>query len=278
MWSKSSFFDRALFLLIAFLLAWMFQIHMRLTHVDYNTFHRAGLSFLQGNWSSLYSPERSSMGGFLYPLGAASFFALFSWIGEFHGRVGFYLILAFALWGSMLWCVKRWPKTRQPLRPIWITLLLASRSINDSWISGNLSLLLLGLALVALAQDGIELHDPARSPTIRPAIRKHLSAGALALAISFKIFPALLGAFWIWKRDWRQVLRITAWTLVFYFAPYVCLGIFQGSFALAGDLFQKWLFALKDPANFGSAEMIHFQNLSAALHGWSSRLGVSSYQ
>jgi hypothetical protein len=257
--------DRALLALIVVAIAWMFQIHLRLTHVDYNTFHVAGTAVLSGDWEGLYSSDRSSMGGFLYPLGAGAFFSGFAALGETTGRLAFYLLLAACIVWALRWCSEMWSGGRLDPRVLWITLVLGSRSINDSWISGNVSLLLLALALVS--------HR--RYFRSQSQLQRHGSALALALATSFKVFPAVLGAYWFWRRDFRQVLRIVAWTCALYLIPYAIFAILKGSLSPAVDLFLSWVRALRDPSNFGSYEMIHFQNLSAAFHRVSSTFGWS---
>ena len=181
---------------------------------------------------------------------------------EWPGRLAFYLVLAACLVGILRWISREFPAGPHSSRALWITLLLGSRSINDSWISGNVSLLLLALAICSF-------HFYARA---RTRLDLHLSAACFGFAASLKLFPLAAGAFWAWRRDLRHLLRFTCWTAGLYIAPYLLLGAWDGTFERSAHLLRQWFSVLRDPANFGSNEMIHFQNLTTALHRIASSL------
>ncbi|MBU6376520.1 MAG: DUF2029 domain-containing protein [Bdellovibrionales bacterium] len=256
--------DRTLLFLISAIMAWMFQIHLRFNHVDYNTFHLAGSNILQGRFLQLYAAEVSGMGGFMYPLGAAYFFSIFSWLGEVSGRVVFYLLLAFCLITVLRWCNRTFGDPKVYRHALCVTLLLGFRSLNDSWISGNISVLLLALTI------GAFIFYQQKAPSFWG---RHLSAAMLGFAISLKIFPIILMAYWVWARDFRHLFRVCAWSLGLLLFPYVMLSFWQQSTTVPMALFLAWKNTLASPASYGGADMIHFQNLSAFFHRVASFLG-----
>ncbi len=223
----------------------LFVAHFRATHVDYNTYQIAGARILSGEWRNLYAPDLGQYGGFLYPLVTGFFFAAFTALGSEAGRFVFYALL-FASWlMAFRFCMRLVPGRDRFFLPS-LAVLISIRAAIDTFQSGNIGVLLVGVFFLAF-----ELRGRFLAPVLTGV------AGALKpFALYFSGIPLL-------TRDWHRLAIACSTAITLVILPF---SVFGPSRTDGVDLGRGFLQTISNPGNIGGAGNPHFQSIPAALH------------
>ncbi|NDG85091.1 MAG: DUF2029 domain-containing protein [Proteobacteria bacterium] len=241
----SNLLRKSIPLLALVVLVCLFIAHFRATHVDYNTYQLAGERILSGKWHELYSPDLGQYGGFLYPLVTGFFFSTFTSLGAEAGRFVFYLLL-FASWlAAFRFCMRLVPARDRFFVPS-IAGLLSIRAAIDTFQTGNIGVLLIGMVFVAL--------EPGAKPGA--SILTGLSGALKPFALYFSGIHLL-------TREWRKFAASTLTAIAFITGPFL---IFGPSRTGGIELGREFLRTISNPGNIGGAGNPHFQSIPAAIH------------
>ncbi len=224
--------------------------HMNKHFFDYPVYELAGLKVLQGKGLEIYD-KGAILGGFYYPYFFALMFAPLSLMG-FFGKIVFYVlhclsfikIINFSIKNSLSLLKEDNTKFYYPI--CLIVLISSINAINNAFLNSNI-----GVFLIVLAIYAFELKDK------RPFI-----AGLLiAMAVVFKIYPALILCFFVWNKNWKMVASALFFTLLFYLgAPFLLNGFENGILLLKNQYT-----VLSHYGNHWPLDSISFQNLSSTI-------------
>jgi dolichyl-phosphate beta-glucosyltransferase len=181
---------------------------------DFLIYYEAWQRVRSFDLEDLYTPERTTQGGYYYSPLFAVLGLPFTLLSPTGAKVA-YIALEFALLSTSLILLKRW--TRYCIGPLslrlglWVTfLVLFLNTILGQFQSGNISLPVFFLCLV--------------SGYVYLFRQRFLSAFWLGLAINIKVFPIFLVGFAILQRDWKFLGYLTVVLAALALAPALYFG------------------------------------------------------
>lgn len=68
------------------------------------------------------------------------------------------------------------------------------------------------------------------------AVKQEAAMILIAVAAAFKFYPAVMGLMYIKRKDWKRVVRLLLYGILFIFIPFLFFGGFQGLSALISNL------------------------------------------
>ena len=209
----------------------------------------------------LYTPERTSQGGYYYSPLFAVLGLPFTLLSPGAATVA-YIVLQFGLLSTSLILLKRW--TRYSVGPLslrlglWVTfLLLFLNTLLGQFQSGNISLPIFFLCFV--------------SGYVYLFGHRFLSAFWLGLAINIKVFPIFLVGFAILQRDWKFLGYLTAVLAALVVAPALYFG-----WDINWQLHREFLQTLTGYGSENDYGRLAYQSLPSALFRLGTEFSVST--
>ncbi len=209
----------------------------------------------------LYTPERTTQGGYYYSPLFAVLGVPFAMVSPIVATVG-YIVLQFGMLSTSLILLKRWTRySLGPLSPqvlLWATFLfLFLNTLMGQFQSGNISLPIFLLCFLS-GYSYLFRH-------------RFLSAFWLGLAINIKIFPIFLLGFAILQRDWRFLAYVLALLAALVVTPSLYFG-----WDVNWQLHHEFLQTLTGYGAENYYGRDTFQSLPSALFRLATRLGQST--
>jgi len=208
--------------------------------------------------ADLYTPERTSQGGYYYSPLFAVLGVPVAFVSPIVATVG-YVIFQFGLLSASLILLKRWTRYRIGRVSLsvvfWVTfLVLFLNNILGQFLYGNVSLAIFFLCLLS-GYTYLFRH-------------KLLSAFWLGLAINIKIFPVFVLGFAILQRDWRFLGYVLVILLVLAVAPSLYFG-----WDTNWQLHQEFLSVLGEYGAENDYARVEYQSLPSALFRLATHFG-----